>query len=96
MNCIFWFFAPCGWVISSRLFEGMYRRHPQGYESVHGLTTLKMETAGFFETPRRNYPTTRRINPEYLSLKYDNRLKLLKSFIAVSFSVGKAATFQLH
>ena len=40
-------------VICSRNFEEMRRRHLQIYESIHGLTTLKMTAVRSFETSGR-------------------------------------------
>jgi hypothetical protein len=31
---VFWIVAPCGWVSDSRNFEGAYRLHLHGYESI--------------------------------------------------------------
>jgi len=30
-----WVVAPCGWVIASRRFEGTFRLHLEGFESVN-------------------------------------------------------------
>jgi hypothetical protein len=44
---VFWFVAPCGWVICYRGFEETCRIHPRGYQSTDGSTTLKMEELRF-------------------------------------------------
>jgi hypothetical protein len=65
---VFWFVAPCGWVIASRRFEERHCLHLQVYVSVNWLITLK-KVVHYFESAGRNYPTTRRKSPGDLVLQ---------------------------
>jgi hypothetical protein len=56
--------APYGCAVPSWCFEGTYRRHLQGCESVNWLINLKIKAAHFFETSGTNYPTRRRSNKQ--------------------------------
>ena len=56
--------APYGYAVPSWCFEGTYRRHLQGCESVNWLINLKIKAAHFFETSGTNYPTRRRRNKQ--------------------------------
>jgi hypothetical protein len=74
-----WVNALCGWIISSRRFEERYHLHPQGYEWIHGLITLKMTAVSSFETSGSSHPTTRRNNPEQLLPQYENAFETNRS-----------------
>jgi hypothetical protein len=50
-NQVFWVIVLCDWVMTSRCFEGTYRLHLQGYESVNWLIPPRLR--GFFSPKRR-------------------------------------------
>ena len=50
---VFWVVAPFGWVVGSRLFEGTYLLHLQGYEFVYLLITLKTTAVCFCFSPQQ-------------------------------------------
>ena len=79
-----------------RSFEETYCLHPQCYEPIHGLITLRMKAVRSFEASGHNDANTRRNNPEDCFLNKETSLKVITYFRAVSFPVGKAATLPLH
>jgi len=60
-------FWSCGWVASYRSFEGTYSLYLQGWvlEFIHNT---KYSGGTFFDTSRRNYPTTQSNNPDVMVL----------------------------
>ena len=79
-----------------RSFEETYCLHPQCYEPIHGLITLRMKAVRSFEASGHNDANTRRNNPEDCFLNKETSLKVITYFRAVSFPVCKAATLPLH
>jgi hypothetical protein len=54
-NRVFWVFAPCGWVISSRCFGETYTASVARLESIHGHTALQRTFHGTTAGISRHY-----------------------------------------
>ena len=88
---VLWVAAPCGSCHLFTKFRRIVQLSVSGLE-LNSLITLKMKAVGVFETSERNYPTTRRKEPEGLLCRYEKKFATNKIFQRCVISTGSSGS----